>query len=79
MNVERSTSSGAVIEYLRREAPFEFERLRSISRLEASWDEWTVADQGPGDPTYRAWLRGTFRIPPEFGLPLQPLTEDQPT
>jgi hypothetical protein len=75
MNVEQSTPTGAVIDYLRREAPFEFERLQSIGRLEASRAEESGAEPEPGDPAYAAWLRETFWIPRQVDLPLRTLGE----
>jgi hypothetical protein len=50
----------AVIEFLRREAPFEFERLRSISQLVSSWSEADGARPGSRYSAYAAWLRETF-------------------
>jgi hypothetical protein len=86
MNSERSTSPGAVIDFLRREAPFEFERLQSIGRLEASRTDGSglPTDEGgpgpdPGDPAYAAWLRETFWIPREVALPLRTLAECLPS
>jgi hypothetical protein len=78
MNAEGSTSTGAVIDYLRREAPFEFERLQSIGRLEARADENGTGPE-PGDPAYAAWLRETFWIPRQVDLPLRTVRERPPS
>jgi hypothetical protein len=54
----------SVADFLRREAPFEFERLKSVGRLMTRWPS-------PRDPSYPAWLRSTFLDPfgtrPELG------------
>jgi hypothetical protein len=52
-----------VIDYLRREAPYEFERLRSIGRLVASWAEMDVARSVRWHSDYSMWLRETFSDP----------------
>jgi hypothetical protein len=52
----------AVVEFLRREAPFEFERLRSISQLVSSWSEADSARPGSRNSPYAAWLRETFGL-----------------
>jgi hypothetical protein len=79
MNVEQSSPTGAVIDFLRREAPFEFQRLQSIGRLEASQAEESGAGPEPEDPAYAAWLRETFWIPRQVDLPLRTLRECLPT
>jgi hypothetical protein len=71
VNSKRANSSVAVIDFLRREAPFEFERLRSIGRLEASSDRGSASGPDVDDPSYAAWLRETFWIPREVTLPLR--------
>jgi hypothetical protein len=54
----------SITDYLRSEAPFEFERLRSVGRLATRWPS-------PRDPSYPAWLSSTFLDPfgsgPELG------------
>jgi hypothetical protein len=50
----------AVVDFLRREAPIEFERLRSISQLVSSWSEADAARPDPRYSHYAAWLRETF-------------------
>jgi hypothetical protein len=52
-----------VIDYLRREAPYEFERLRSIGHLVASWADADIAGPVRRHPGYSMWLRETFSDP----------------
>jgi hypothetical protein len=51
-----------VVEFIRREAPCEFERIRSIGRLVASWPESESVRRDPRLPSYAAWLRETYGI-----------------
>ena len=57
MATDPASSSSDVIDFLRNEAPFEFERLKSIARLV------TTAAQGPQcrsssrSPWYAAWIQ----------------------
>ena len=51
-----------VVDFLRREAPIELERLESIARLVASESDPVPGRPVPGDSSYAAWLRTTFGI-----------------
>jgi hypothetical protein len=56
MAAQTDDSIQSVTDYLRSEAPFEFERLRSVGRLVTRWPS-------PRDPSYPTWLRSTFLDP----------------
>jgi hypothetical protein len=58
---ERETE-GDVVDFLRREAPIELERLESIARLVASERDPDPGRPMPRDSSYVAWLRATFGI-----------------
>ena len=51
-----------VVDFLRREAPIELERLESIARLVASDSDPVPGRPVPGESSYAAWLRTTFGI-----------------
>jgi len=51
-----------VVDFLRREAPIELERLESIARLVASERDPAPGRPVPRDSSYAAWLRTTFGI-----------------
>ena len=55
-------TEGDVVEFLRREAPIELERLESIARLVASEHDPVPSRPMPRDMSYVAWLRATFGI-----------------
>lgn len=59
----RDLHPNEVIDYLRREAPYEFERLKSIGHLVASWAEADLAAPAPRHPGYSTWLRETYSEP----------------
>jgi hypothetical protein len=49
-----------VVDFLRREAPGELDRLRSISELVLSHSECDPARSDARHPSYAAWLHETF-------------------
>ena len=51
-----------VVDFLRREAPIELERLESIARLVASERDPAPGRPVPRDSSYAAWLWTTFGI-----------------
>jgi hypothetical protein len=59
----------AVIDFLRSEAPLEYERLQSIARLVASERGQIQSRPAPRDSSYPAWLQATFGIfGPRMGI-----------
>jgi hypothetical protein len=61
-------TEGDVVDFLRREAPIELERLESIARLVASERDPDPGWLMPLDSSYVAWLPATFGIvPPRIG------------
>jgi hypothetical protein len=57
-------TEGDVVDFLRREAPMELERLESIARLVASESDPVPGRPMPFDSSYAAWLQaihGTFQ------------------
>jgi len=55
---DRWSGPGALVDFLRREAPGELDRLRSIGELVLSHSECDRSDAR--HPSYAAWLRETF-------------------
>jgi len=54
-------SPDGVVEFLRREAPLELERLRSLARVVRSGPEQLRGGAAARDP-HRRWLQDTFGI-----------------
>ena len=59
---DRVSSCDDVINFIRREAPMEFERLQSIARLVESKPGHLRSRPDPRDLSYAAWLQATFGI-----------------
>jgi hypothetical protein len=57
---DRRSGQGAVVDFLRREAPGELDRLCSISELVLSHSESDPSRSDARHPSYAAWLRETF-------------------
>jgi|NGEPerStandDraft_6_1074524.scaffolds.fasta_scaffold30948_2 hypothetical protein len=62
MPSERIRCSDDVINFLRREAPTELQRLESIARLVGSKPGHLQSRPQPRDSSYEAWLQATFGI-----------------
>jgi hypothetical protein len=59
---DRVSSCDDVINFIRREAPMEFERLQSIARLVESKPGHFRSRPEPHDLSYEAWLQATFGV-----------------
>jgi hypothetical protein len=62
MTLSRPSAPRDLIEFLRREAPSELERMQSISRLVSSYHEEDATHPGPSQFSYSAWLEERFAI-----------------
>ena len=55
-------TEGDVVDFLRREAPSELERLESIARLVASESDPVPGRPMPRDSSYDAWMQAIYGI-----------------